>query len=224
MAVLSNGADATVSPVDIPANEQTEIVELYRNALLAGCEAKLVSPTGKNLNIPRPVYDLLVEILKDLSEGSSVAVVQERQGLTTVQQVVYLASHGSSWSISSIKARSPTTRSAPTEESTSRTCWPSSPAGTVHGVRCSTRWSSLNSKPEHTTWCRMISLENEFSALLDTCTLVPISLCDLMLRLAESPALYTPKWSHQTGGIGTDLAEREVQFEPGEGGLIALPA
>ena len=85
MAVLSNGADATVSPVDIPANEQTEIVELYRNALLAGCEAKLVSPTGKNLNIPRPVYDLLVEILKDLSEGSSVAVVQERQGLTTVQ-------------------------------------------------------------------------------------------------------------------------------------------
>jgi predicted nucleic acid-binding protein len=41
----------------------------------------------------------------------------------------------------------------------------------------------------------MISLVNEFSALLDTCTLVPIALCDLFLRLAEDPAMYKPKWS-----------------------------
>jgi predicted nucleic acid-binding protein len=41
----------------------------------------------------------------------------------------------------------------------------------------------------------MISLVNEFSAVLDTCTLLPISLCDLLLRLAEEPALYKPKWS-----------------------------
>jgi hypothetical protein len=44
-------------------------------------------------------------------------------------------------------------------------------------------------------WCPMISLVNEFSALLDTCTLVPIALCDLFLRLAEDPAMYKPKWS-----------------------------
>jgi predicted nucleic acid-binding protein len=41
----------------------------------------------------------------------------------------------------------------------------------------------------------MISLVNDFSPLLDTCTLAPISLCDLLLRLAEAPALYKPKWS-----------------------------
>jgi len=41
----------------------------------------------------------------------------------------------------------------------------------------------------------MISLVNEFSVILDTCTLLPISLCDLLLRLAEDPALYKPKWS-----------------------------
>ena len=41
----------------------------------------------------------------------------------------------------------------------------------------------------------MISLVNEFSAVLDTCVLLPISLCDLLLRLAEDPALYSPKWS-----------------------------
>ncbi len=41
----------------------------------------------------------------------------------------------------------------------------------------------------------MISLVNEFSVLLDTCTIVPISLCDLLLRLAESPSMYRPRWS-----------------------------
>jgi predicted nucleic acid-binding protein len=41
----------------------------------------------------------------------------------------------------------------------------------------------------------MISLVDEYSAVLDACILVPISLCDLMLRLAEDPALYQPKWS-----------------------------
>src|SRR5947209_5002481 len=46
----------------------------------------------------------------------------------------------------------------------------------------------------------MISLVNDFSALLDACTVVPISLCDLLLRLAEDPALYQPKWSRQILG------------------------
>lgn len=46
----------------------------------------------------------------------------------------------------------------------------------------------------------MISLVNEFAALLDTCTLVPISLCDLLLKLAEDPALYQPKWSREILG------------------------
>ena len=85
MAALANSPEAVVSAVDIPVHEQQEIVELYRNALLSGSEAKLISPTGKSLSIPRPVYKLLVQILKDLSEGASVAVLQERQGLTTVQ-------------------------------------------------------------------------------------------------------------------------------------------
>ena len=79
------GNEAVVSPADIPQNEQSAIVELYRNALLTGSQAQLISPAGKILDIPRPIYNLLVEILKDLSEGASVAILQERQGLTTVQ-------------------------------------------------------------------------------------------------------------------------------------------
>jgi excisionase family DNA binding protein len=60
-------------------------MELYRTALLAGSQAQLISPMGQSLVIPKPVYSLVVQILKNLSEGSSVAIVQERQGLTTAQ-------------------------------------------------------------------------------------------------------------------------------------------
>jgi predicted nucleic acid-binding protein len=55
----------------------------------------------------------------------------------------------------------------------------------------------------------MISLVNDFSALLDTCVLLPISLCDLLLRLAEDPALYKPRWSAE---ILAEL-ERNLQGE-----------
>jgi len=36
---------------------------------------------------------------------------------------------------------------------------------------------------------------NECSAVLDACVLVPASLCDALLRLAEEPATYRPFWS-----------------------------
>jgi len=39
--------------------------------------------------------------------------------------------------------------------------------------------------------------ENEYSAVLDACVLVPMALCDLLLRLAEEPALYRPLWSEE---------------------------
>ena len=37
--------------------------------------------------------------------------------------------------------------------------------------------------------------ENEYAAVLDACVLVPMALCDLLLRLAEEPATYRPLWS-----------------------------
>jgi predicted nucleic acid-binding protein len=37
----------------------------------------------------------------------------------------------------------------------------------------------------------------DYSAVLDACVLVPMALCDLLLRLAEEPAMYRPVWSEQ---------------------------
>lgn len=77
--------EAVLSDIDIPENEQKEIQELYRKAVLTGSAAQLISPTNEVRKIPGPVYKLLVKILKDLGEGFSVAILQERNGITTAQ-------------------------------------------------------------------------------------------------------------------------------------------
>jgi hypothetical protein len=38
-------------------------------------------------------------------------------------------------------------------------------------------------------------LTNYYVAVLDTCVLAPMPLCDTLLRLAEEPAFFIPKWS-----------------------------
>ncbi len=41
----------------------------------------------------------------------------------------------------------------------------------------------------------MIAPSNQYIAVLDTCVLAPMPLCDTLLRLAEDPAFYIPRWS-----------------------------
>ena len=48
----------------------------------------------------------------------------------------------------------------------------------------------------------MIALSNQYIAVLDTCVLAPMPLCDTLLRLAEDPAFYIPRW---TGDILREL-------------------
>jgi predicted nucleic acid-binding protein len=40
----------------------------------------------------------------------------------------------------------------------------------------------------------MIPLSDRYTVVLDTCVLVPMPPCDTLLRLAEEPAAYIPKW------------------------------
>ena len=49
---------------------------------------------------------------------------------------------------------------------------------------------------------------NEYSVVLDASVLVPMPLCDLLLRLAEEPAFYRPLWSDQIlQEVGNTLEE-----------------
>jgi hypothetical protein len=41
----------------------------------------------------------------------------------------------------------------------------------------------------------MLSTTNQYVVLLDACVLAPMPLCDLLLRLAEEPAFFVPRWS-----------------------------
>ena len=41
----------------------------------------------------------------------------------------------------------------------------------------------------------MIALSNQYIAVLDTCVLAPMPVCDTLLRLAEDPAFYIPRWT-----------------------------
>lgn len=41
----------------------------------------------------------------------------------------------------------------------------------------------------------ILTPDGEYSVLLDACVLVPMPLCETLLRMAEEPALYRPLWS-----------------------------
>jgi len=57
---------------------------------------------------------------------------------------------------------------------------------------------------------------NEYSVVLDACVLVPMALCDCLLRLAEEPALYRPLWSEQIlEEVATSL-RKDLGRTPGE--------
>jgi predicted nucleic acid-binding protein len=53
----------------------------------------------------------------------------------------------------------------------------------------------------------ILTLDNEYSAILDACVLAPMPLCDTLLRCAEDPALYRVLWSEQT----LDEVDRTLQ-------------
>lgn len=41
----------------------------------------------------------------------------------------------------------------------------------------------------------ILTPDNEYVVVLDACVLIPMCLCDTLLRLAEEPAFYRPIWS-----------------------------
>jgi predicted nucleic acid-binding protein len=55
----------------------------------------------------------------------------------------------------------------------------------------------------------ILANRNEYAVVLDACVLVPMPLCDTLLRLAEEPAMYRPLWSeHILREVGDALVKK----------------
>jgi predicted nucleic acid-binding protein len=63
----------------------------------------------------------------------------------------------------------------------------------------------------------ILTPDNEYTVLLDACVLVPMPLCETLLRLAEEPALYRPLWSesilHEVGSTLGRMGYTGAQIE-----------
>jgi excisionase family DNA binding protein len=68
-------------PVSIPKTQEQQIREL--RGLVQEGGTKLVAPDGRQIEIPEPVHDLLLAILKNLQAGRAISIVPEHQQLTT---------------------------------------------------------------------------------------------------------------------------------------------
>ena len=61
----------------------------------------------------------------------------------------------------------------------------------------------------------ILTQDNEYAAVLDACVLVPMPLCDTLLRLAEDPAMYRPLWGDQIlQEVGAALVSKLQHTEP----------
>ena len=69
----------------------------------------------------------------------------------------------------------------------------------------------------------MLSTTNQYIVLLDACVLAPMPLCDLLLRLAEEPAFFVPRWSaHILREVSSTLRKFGYSDQQAERRLIAM--
>jgi predicted nucleic acid-binding protein len=62
----------------------------------------------------------------------------------------------------------------------------------------------------------ILTPDNEYTVVLDACVLVPMPLCETLLRMAEEPAIYRPLWSNEIlQEVGTVL-ERNLHLDPAQ--------
>ncbi|MEH2123637.1 helix-turn-helix domain-containing protein [Nostoc sp.] len=73
-----------------PQLEAQSIKELERILSVKDFQAKLVGANGEKINIPEPIYQVLVQVVHAMASGKAISIIPQQQELTTQQAAEYL--------------------------------------------------------------------------------------------------------------------------------------
>lgn len=73
-----------------PQLEAQSIKELERILSVKDFQAKLVGSNGEKINIPEPIYQVLLQVVRAMASGKAISIIPQQQELTTQQAAEYL--------------------------------------------------------------------------------------------------------------------------------------
>ncbi|MEH2237111.1 helix-turn-helix domain-containing protein [Nostoc sp.] len=73
-----------------PQLEAQSIKELERILSVKDFQAKLVGANGEKINIPEPIYRVLLQVVHAMASGKAISIIPQQQELTTQQAAEYL--------------------------------------------------------------------------------------------------------------------------------------
>ena len=79
-------SDSVISP----QLEAQSIKELERILSVKDFQAKLVGVNGEKINIPEPIYQVLLQVVHAMASGKAISIIPQQQELTTQQAAEFL--------------------------------------------------------------------------------------------------------------------------------------
>ena len=73
-----------------PQLEAQSIKELERILSVKDFQAKLVGVNGEKINIPEPIYQVLLQVVHAMASGKAISIISQQQELTTQQAAEFL--------------------------------------------------------------------------------------------------------------------------------------
>ncbi|WP_416289787.1 helix-turn-helix domain-containing protein [Nostoc sp. UHCC 0251] len=73
-----------------PQLEAQSIKELERILSVKDFQAKLVGANGEKINIPEPIYQVLLQVVHAMASGKAISIIPQQQELTTQQAAEFL--------------------------------------------------------------------------------------------------------------------------------------
>ncbi|MBD0264436.1 MAG: helix-turn-helix domain-containing protein [Tolypothrix sp. T3-bin4] len=73
-----------------PQLEAQSIKELERILSVKDFQAKLVGANGERINIPEPIYQVLLQVVHAMASGKAISIIPQQQELTTQQAAEFL--------------------------------------------------------------------------------------------------------------------------------------